>query len=115
MPRSASVEMAADTLAVRASRSAAASTQGADGSHHLRAVEERQALLGLEDERLEAVRARAPRQRASADPSSSDLAAADERQRQVGEGRQVARGAHAALRRHDRVEAQVAACRRAAR
>jgi hypothetical protein len=72
----------------------------------LRAVDQRQAFLGRQRERRDAGRAqrRVGRHALAVLP---ELALADQRQRQVGERRQVARGADRALRRDPRHEAGV--------
>ena len=88
--------------------------QRPDRAHHLGPVEERQALLRPELERLEA---RLAQREQGRDPLAAELhlAPADERQREVGERREVARGAHAALLRHDRVDARGRGTRAAGR
>jgi len=72
----------------------------------LRAVDQRQAFLGRQRERREADRAqrRVGRHALAVLP---ELALADQRQRQVGERRQVARGADRALRGDPRHQARV--------
>jgi hypothetical protein len=78
----------------------------ADPRHHLRAVVERQPLLGLQPQRLHAGLAKrlgaAHRLAAHLGPSL-----ADQHQRQVRQRRQVARGAHRALLGDHRVHAVV--------
>ena len=71
-----------------------------DRAHQLGPVEEREALLGLEDERLEADLAQGDERRHVL-AADLDPAAADERQGEVGERRQVAGRADRALLRHD--------------
>ena len=76
-----------------------------DGAHHLRPVEEREPFLGLERQRLQA--GLAQRQHGRHDRAADlHLAATDERQRQVGERREVAGGPDAPLLGHDRMDAQ---------
>ena len=75
------------------------------GGRELRAVEQRQALLGAERQRREAGSRQAPRRPARVSPSTIDLADADHRRRHVGERREIARGADRALARHDRDQA----------
>ncbi len=90
--------------AARASALGAEQPQRRHRGHELGAVHERQALLGEEPDRREpdaAERVRAGEQLAL-DPG---LALADERKRQVGERRQVARGADRAAARHVRQHA----------
>ena len=77
--------------------------QGPDRRHHLGAVEERQALLRLERERLEAGLAQGEQGR-HALAVELDLAPPDQGQGQVGERRQVARRAERALLGHDRMD-----------
>ena len=80
--------------------------EAADRGHELRAVDEGEALLGLQHERREA--GRAQRLGGGQAPAADDaLALADEREREVGEGREVAARADRALRGHDRVDAAV--------
>ena len=79
--------------------------QRAEPGHQLRTVEEREALLRAQAQRLEAGLPQRDQRRRDV-PVELDLAAPDERQREVRERRQVARGAHRALRRHDRMDAQ---------
>ena len=78
--------------------------QRAERAHQLRPVEQRQALLRPERERLETGVAQGVRRRHDP-PVDLDLAPPDERQREVGERREVARRADAPLLRHDRVDA----------
>ena len=72
------------------SRSASARSSAPSARHQLRPVEERQAFLRLEDQRLEAGLAQGDERRHDL-PAELDLAAADERQREVGQRREVAR------------------------
>ena len=74
-------------------------------AHQLGPVEEREALLCLQRDGLDPRLAQGKQGRHHL-PTQLDLAAPDQRQRQVGERRQVARGAHAPLRRHDRMDAR---------
>ena len=76
-----------------------------DRAHHLGPVEERQAFLGLERERLEAGFAQREHRRHER-AADLHLAPTDERQRQVRERREVAGGADAPLLGHDRMDAQ---------
>ncbi len=87
-------------------RLAAEERQRAHRAHRLGAVHQRQALLGLEHHRLEPG---AGQRGASGEPLVADegLALADEHQRQVGQRREVARGAHAAALGDDRDDAAV--------
>ena len=78
-----------------------AERERARAGHEVRAVDQRQALLGLERDRLEPGLA----QRLGAgQPAAADLglALADQHERRMGERRQVARGADGAAARHDR-------------
>ena len=81
--------------------------QARDRGHELGAVDEGEAFLGLEHDGREAARPERVRARARRRPRGRAVAFADERQRQVGEGRQVAAGADAALRGDDGVDARV--------
>ena len=75
-----------------------------DGAHQLCPVQQGQAFLRPELERFESDVAQGVPGRH--DPSADlHLAAPDERQGEVGEGREIARGADTALRGHDRVDA----------
>ena len=103
VPSSASTDIAAATDAVRDSRSASASEQRPERAHQLRAVEERQPLLRLERQRLEAGLPQRDQRRHHL-PVELHLAAPDERQREVRERREVAGRADAPLLRHDRVD-----------
>ena len=76
----------------------------AERAHHLRPVQQREPLLGLEDERLEAGLAQGADRRHDR-ATDLDLAEPDERQRQVRERREITRRADAALLRHDRMDA----------
>jgi hypothetical protein len=105
VPSSASTLIAATTLAVRASRSASARTSAPIAPIICVPLRSARPSFGLERRGLEAGLAQGDR--APARPAAElDLARADERQREVGERREVARGADAALLRHDRVDAQ---------
>jgi hypothetical protein len=70
--------------------------QRAGGGHEMRAVDEREALLRLEHDGLQA---RAPQRRAAVEAVAGQLrlALADEHERDVGERREVARGADRAF------------------
>ncbi len=74
-----------------------------DRAHHLGPVEEGEALLRLEGQRLQTGLAQRDQGRHD-DAAELDLAATDERERQVGERGEIARRADAALLRHDRVD-----------
>jgi hypothetical protein len=76
-----------------------------DRAHQLGPVEERQPLLRLEDERLEA-RLPQGQERRHHVPFELHLAAPDERQGEVGERREVAGRPDAPLLRHDGVDAE---------
>ena len=103
-PCSASSESAHAMSAARASRRARTSPSASDRGHELRAVDQRQALLRLQPDRLEpGARERlAARQPLAVEPR---LALADERQREVRERREVAGRADRAARRDDREHA----------
>ena len=77
--------------------------QRPDRAHHLRPVEQRQALLGLQGQRRQTRLAKCQQRRQDV-PAVLHLAAPDQRQREVGQRRQVARRAEAALLRDDRVD-----------
>jgi hypothetical protein len=76
----------------------------ADGTHHLRAVEQGQAFLGFEHQGFQAGFCERSGGRHGA-PFVLHHAMADDGQCQMGQGSEVARGAHAALAGHDRVDA----------
>ena len=84
----------------RAAAARRARASAAGRRHQVRAVDEREALLGLERDRREAGARRAPRRRAARSPSTSRLALADEHERDVRQRREVARRADRALGRH---------------
>ena len=80
--------------------------QRPDRAHELGAVQEREPFLGLEDERLEADLAKGD-ERGHRVAVELDRAASDERQRQMGKRRQVARRADGTLRRHDGMDTEL--------
>jgi hypothetical protein len=80
--------------------------QRPDPRHQLGPVQERQALLGLERERLEANLAQRDEAR-HALSAQVDPAASDDRQREVGERREVARRADGALLWHHGMDAAI--------
>ena len=103
---SASRLIAPATSAATQSRSRVEQRERAERRHVLGAVDEREPLLGFEHDGREPRRARsasAPRHARAA--SNSRLALADQREREVRERREVARGADRALRRDARVHA----------
>ena len=108
-PCSASSESAQAMSAVFASRSARIDAERAERGHELRAVDEREPFLRLQPHRLEARPARARRRPGSARPFERGLALADQRQREMGERREVAAGADGAAARHVRQHAAVEA------
>ena len=78
----------------------------ADPAHQLRPVEEGEALLRLEDERVEPLFAQ--REQGRHDVAAQlHLAAPDQGQREVGERREVARRADTSLGGHDRVDPEL--------
>jgi hypothetical protein len=78
--------------------------QGSDRAHHLRPVEEGEPLFGLQLERLDARDAeRLPGSHGTA--GDLDAAPPRQRQRQMGQWREIARRSHGTLGRHDRVNA----------
>ena len=103
-PCNASIDSAHATSAVFASRRRPHGAERAERGHELRAVDEREPLLGLEADGLEpdgveGVRTRQPR---AVEPR---LALADEREREMGERGEVAGRAHRSSRRDDREHA----------
>ena len=103
MPRSASTDRAAATLAVRARRSASARARAPTADIIWVPLRRARPFLGLERERLEA--GLAQRQQGRDVPAVElDLAATDQGQGQVGERGQVARRPERALLGHDRVD-----------
>ena len=79
--------------------------QGADRRHHLGPVQQGQAFLGLQRQRLQTG---LPEGQQTRDDLATELhlAAPDERQRQVRQRREIARGAEAPLFGHDRMDAE---------
>ena len=103
MPSSASTDIAAATLAVRSSRSASAASSAP--SADISWVPLRSARPSFAPSRSGSRPVSFKRDERRPDvPGELHLAAPDERQREVRERRQVARGAHGPLRRHDRVD-----------
>ena len=107
VPSSASTDIAAATLAVRTSRSASARSSAPSAPISWVPLSSARPSFGLERRAARGRPRAAPSAPARPAPSTSTCAAADQRQREVGERRQVPGRPEAALLRHDRVDARV--------